>query len=205
VLSPDEIAAFWKALDSRPAGMPRRCAIALMLELVTAQRKGEVVGAEWSEMDREQERVWVIPAEKAKNGLAHRVPLSDLALSLLAELKPLSGGSKWLFPSPKADRPMEPRAVNHAVLRVIDKLGVGGDMTPHDLRRSAASHMTGMGISRFVVARILNHVERGVTAVYDRYSYDREKRQALDAWARRVTAIIAGEREASNVYELARA
>lgn len=58
------------------------------------------------------------------------------------------------------------------------------------LWRTAASHMTGMGISRLVVGKILNHVEAGVT-VYDRHSYDREKREALDAWAARLFEIVA--------------
>ena len=65
------------------------------------------------------------------------------------------------------------------------------DFRQHDLRRTAASHMTGMGISRLVVGKILNHVEPGVTAVYDRHSYDREKREALDAWATRLFEIVA--------------
>jgi integrase len=52
--------------------------------------------------------------------------------------------------------------------------------------------MTGMGISRLVVSKILNHVERGVTAVYDRHSYDREKRQAMEAWAQKLKSIIEG-------------
>ncbi|HEX2238540.1 MAG TPA: hypothetical protein VHJ19_09435, partial [Gammaproteobacteria bacterium] len=56
-----------------------------------------------------------------------------------------------------------------------------------------ASHMTGMGISRLVVAKILNHVESGITAVYDRHSYDAEKRQALNAWGRKIQSILHGE------------
>jgi hypothetical protein len=52
--------------------------------------------------------------------------------------------------------------------------------------------MTGMGISRLVVSKILNHVERGVTSVYDRHSYDREKRQALEAWGRKLQTIVEG-------------
>lgn len=64
----------------------------------------------------------------------------------------------------------------------------------HDLRRTAASLMVGAGVSRLVVSKILNHVETGVTAVYDRHSYDREKREALDFWGRRLSAIVAGKR-----------
>jgi hypothetical protein len=59
--------------------------------------------------------------------------------------------------------------------------------------------MTGMGIPRLVVAKILNHAEPGVTKVYDRHSYDPEKRQALEAWARRLHAIVTGEAAAKVV------
>lgn len=66
-----------------------------------------------------------------------------------------------------------------AAQRLVTVSGVA--FVPHDLRRTAASHMTSLGIPRFVVAQILNHVESGVTKVYDRHSYDAEKRQALEA------------------------
>ncbi len=70
----------------------------------------------------------------------------------------------------------------------------------HDLRRTAASHMTSMGIQRLVVSKILNHVEPGVTAVYDRHSYDQEKRKALNAWGRKLESIISGKK--AKVIEL---
>jgi integrase len=69
------------------------------------------------------------------------------------------------------------------------------DFVPHDFRRTAATQMTGMGISRFVVGRILNHAEPGVTAVYDRSSYDMEKRDALDRWSKKLTMIIINIKE----------
>jgi integrase len=59
----------------------------------------------------------------------------------------------------------------------------------HDLRRTAASHMTAIGIERLVVSKILNHVENHVTAVYDRHSYDPEKRTALLKWEQRLDEI----------------
>ncbi len=67
------------------------------------------------------------------------------------------------------------------------------DVTPHDLRRTAASGMTSFGASRLVVSKILNHVEQGVTRVYDRHSYDLEKREALDAWGERLGKIVGGK------------
>jgi hypothetical protein len=53
--------------------------------------------------------------------------------------------------------------------------------------------MVGAGVPRLVVSKILNHVETGITAVYDRHGYDTEKRAALDFWGKRVEAIIANK------------
>jgi integrase len=84
----------------------------------------------------------------------------------------------------------------------LPKLGLE-NLCPHDLRRTAASLITGLGINRLIVSKILNHVERGVTAVYDRHGYDDEKRMALDAWSRKLGGIINGE-SGAKVIPLAR-
>ena len=62
--------------------------------------------------------------------------------------------------------------------------------TPHDLRRTAASHMTALGVPRLVVSKLLNHVENSVTSIYDRHSYDKEKREAMDIWSVELKKII---------------
>ena len=62
--------------------------------------------------------------------------------------------------------------------------------------------MAGMGIGRLTISKVLNHVERGVTAVYDRYGYDEEKRTALNAWAEKLSDIIEGKQ--GRVIPLAR-
>jgi integrase len=69
----------------------------------------------------------------------------------------------------------------------------------HDLRRTAASLMVGAGVPRLVVSKILNHVETGVTAVYDRHSYDLEKRAALDFWRKRLESILANKTSSARV------
>ena len=79
------------------------------------------------------------------------------------------------------------------------------NITPHDLRRTAATNITKMGVNRLTVSKILNHVETGVTAVYDRHGYDAEKRHALEVWATRLEEIVTGKLAASNVKELAEA
>ncbi len=198
VLTLEEIKALWHGLDG--ARMAEGTKLALKLQLVTAQRKGEVISAAWEEIDL-AEGWWTIPAEKSKNRLPHRVPLSPLALELLQAARALSGDPPWVFPSPRGDRHITGEAVDHALRRPgLEALGF--TFVPHDLRRTAASHMTGMGIPRLVVSKILNHVERGVTAVYDRHSYDREKRQALEAWGRKLQSIVEGKEAEAKVLSL---
>jgi integrase len=186
VLSEDEIRAMWKALDAEDAII----AAVFRLRLLTAQRGGEVLGATWDEIDLTR-GWWTIPAARSKNGLAHRVPLSSQAVKVLKALRPLTEDSSWVFPSPKKEDACIAHA-QKAIERVVERSGV--DFRGHDLRRTAASLMVGAGVPRLVVSKILNHVETGVTAVYDRHSYDPEKRAALDFWGKRLEQIISGRR-----------
>lgn len=188
LLSDEEIHAFWHGLDE--ASMFESTKLALKLQLVTGQRKGEIITAEWCEFDLNS-GWWTIPASKAKNGNLHRVPLSELALKLLEELKAICGDSNWLIPSPRNNKHVVPTSIDHALLNNLIKFGDNvKPFTPHDLRRTAASHMTALGIPRLVVSKILNHAENSVTAVYDRHTYDKEKRNALQVWANKLEQIL---------------
>jgi integrase len=182
VLSKDEIRALWGAFD----GLGPIMGSMFKLRLLTAQRGGEVQSMRWQDIDLDNAS-WTIPPEHAKNGLAHFVPLSAAAVALLSALRSLAGNSAWVFPSRTTEHHID--SVQKAASRVRVASGVT-DFVLHDLRRTAASYMTGMGISRLVVGKILNHVEQGVTQVYDRHSYDMEKRAALKAWAAELRAII---------------
>jgi integrase len=186
VLSEDEIRKVWKALDEEDAII----AAVFRLRLMTAQRGGEVLGATWDEIDLAT-GWWTIPAARSKNGLAHRVPLSSQAVKVLKALRLLTEDSSWVFPSPKKQGACIAHA-QKAIERVVRESGV--EFRGHDLRRTAASLMVGAGVPRLVVSKILNHVETGVTAVYDRHSYDPEKRAALDFWGKRLEQIVSGRR-----------
>src|SRR5262249_42873175 len=106
---------------------------------------------------------------------------------------------EWVFPGRKGAQPVSDSS--RPVCLVREASGVSFWL--HDLRRTAASSMTSMGFGRELVAKVLNHVEKGVTRVYDRHSYDREKRQALEAWARRLEDILAGRKaDDANVVPL---
>ena len=201
-LTTDEIKSFWHALEIAP--MSPATKIALKLQLVTAQRKGEILGAEWSEIDFET-RWWIIPDNKAKNGVHHRVPLSELAIELLKELKKLNSRSRWLFPSDTGKSHMRGESIGKAVRRsdemVFQKAKIS-HFTPHDLRRTAATHMTEMEISRLVVSKILNHIDSSITAIYDRHSYDAEKRNALQAWGKRLSQLVDSSQSTNNIIDL---
>lgn len=210
VLSREEIRTVWSAWQS--AGATPEVRRALRLILATAQRPGEVAAAHWSEFDL-TEGVWTIPAEKAKNGQAHRVPISDLALEILGPagqgyVFPSSGRASMATASAARDH-LNPAALTRACYRHarMEPLPVKSKsrgirkrhvppvawkvapFTPHGLRRTAASTMTSIGVPRLTVGKILNHVERGVTAIYDRHSYDQEKRDALRRWGESLTEI----------------
>ena len=86
----------------------------------------------------------------------------------------------------------------------LSRLGVD-NATPHDLRRTAASNMTEMGIPRLVVSKVLGHSDRSITAIYDRFEYGPQKKQALDAWSLRLMEIVSGKPATSNVVSLATA
>ncbi len=64
--------------------------------------------------------------------------------------------------------------------------------------------MAELGVPRFIISRILNHADKGVTAVYDRYSYEKEKRTALEAWGRKLESVVSGEAPAAEVVRFSR-
>jgi integrase len=187
VLTYDEIRQFWAGCDALPLAMGS----AFKLRLLTAQRGGEVFGMRWSEIDLETS-TWTIPAARSKNGLPHRVPLSAPVLKILTDLQ---AASSSMFVLAGARGSQRSRAKAAATLKLPDFIG-------HDLRRTAASLMTGSGTPRLVVSKILNHAENHVTSVYDRHSYDNEKKIALDQWARTLESIIS-QKDGANVVAFA--
>jgi len=193
VLAEREIRSLWQVLDQEELVM----AATFRMRLLTAQRGVEVLAMRWEHLDGDW---WTIPGEVAKNGLTHRVPLAPQVQTLLDELRAATGLSEWVFASPRRQG-AHITAVQKAAERIAKRAEV--DFVPHDLRRTAASFMTSMGIARLVVSKILNHVESGITAVYDRHSYDAEKRQALGRWAGRMETILGASRSPGNVIRIA--
>lgn len=189
-LSLVEIPPFWNALPKALA-RSRNCQRILRLCLITGQRVGEVAGMARDELDLKA-KTWLIPAERAKNGHAHLVPLSELALSVIREaLAVNSNTTEWLFPNEAGDDALEAHVVATTLRRAIQ----AGDFaipqfTAHDLRRTLATQMsleeTGLQVSELIISHVLNHrsVSHGtITAQrYNKNAYLNEKRDALDRW-----------------------
>lgn len=196
VLSDDEIKAVWASLAVlKPvtAGIYRMMFLtAARLGEATGMRRAEIVDGNW----------WVLPAARMKGGREHRVPLTKQALGVLSEMDKVRSGGEWVFPSATADGPVIWIYREHA--KLLKAAGLSS-FTPHDIRRTVASRLGAMGVGRVVIGKILGHADPTVTAVYDVHSYDPEKRQALEAWARRLDEIVSGKPPASNVTELRRA
>jgi len=188
VLTEQEIKLLWSAIEA--ASCADQIKLLLMLMLATAQRRGEWLQAQWSEFDLAT-GWWTIPGEHAKNGQSHRVPLSPLVLELLQRAQRASNGSALVLPSPRTGEALSESAVDRAVRNNRSHFTLA-HWTPHDLRRSAASHMASLEVPRLVIKKILNHTDSDITAVYDRHSYDKEKAAALNNWGQHLQQLVGG-------------
>jgi integrase len=154
---------------------------ALQLLALTFTRPGNVAGAEWSEFDVDA-GVWSISAEKMKMREAFRVPLSRQALALLAELREITGGSKYLFPSFRTGkRPMFGSLLNVA----LRDLGYAADeMQAHGFRSTASTILNERSeFSPDVIELSLAHRLGGVRAIYNRSQYWAERCELMQWYA----------------------
>jgi integrase len=197
VLNATEIKAFWDKLDTANMVSPTR--LALKLLLVTAQRRGELTFAKWSHFDLPG-KLWTIPSELIKSSKRakpdpHTVPLSPLAIDLLEQLHAITGEGVYVLPA-HADKTKaksySERVLSRAVRENEAHFGLE-HFTPHDLRRTAASFMTKIGVPRLHVEKVLNHATGDIAAIYDRHDYSPEKRAALDKWSAHLTDLLASK------------
>jgi integrase len=175
VLEDDEIVRLLRAC--RNDVYPFRQFVPILL--ATAQRRGELAEMRWSEVDLTAKQ-WVIPADRSKNGKPHVVPLSPYALDALNEV-PRFLDCDYVFTTTRNS----PVSGFSKMLRRLSEGSQTSDWRLHDLRRTAASGMARAGVAPHVVEKVLNHISgtiSGVAAVYNRYGYDREKREALETW-----------------------
>jgi integrase len=195
----DELQTFWRILDTATPIVRG----VLRLMLLSAQRRNEVSRMRWADLDR-RDGWWNIPAELTKTKRPYRVPLTAAMLTIVQELEKLSLDPEWVFPRAGGGGPVPETNVTRPFRKLIKDAGLAHFM-PHDLLHTVTSHMTAMGISQFDVSKIRHHTSHDANAItsrYDHYSYDREKRAALDAWGARLEEIIGIRAEYTNVMRV---
>ena len=195
VLSDDETVAVWHA--ALTLGQPFSTFVRVLL--LTAQRRDEVASMRWADVDLDS-ALWTLPREATKPDRVHEVPLAPAVVELLKAM-PRIGKSAFVFTTTG----VSPISGFSKVKARLDAFSGVKHWRLHDLRRTAATGMARLGIAPHIVEKVLNHqqgVIRGVAAVYNRASYNPEKRSALEAWARKVDASVNGVR--SNVVAIRR-
>ena len=214
VLSVDEIRLAWRAMSALPYpfGPWQR------LLLILGQRRNETAGLDWVELSRSA-REWVVPGRRTKNGQTHIVPLSDLAVETIDTI---AGGDNWPKRGPvfstrkdtsisgfsKAKRLLDSKI---AELIAADAAASGDEPHSmdawrlHDLRRTAATHMQAQRIPSDWIEAVQNRLsgegKKGSAKVYQRYTYQDEKREALQRWGEYLRSLVTEQR--SNVVPLA--
>ncbi|NCP11699.1 MAG: integrase arm-type DNA-binding domain-containing protein [Sphingomonadales bacterium] len=197
VLSDEELARVWRAADALPAPF-----MALYrLGIVTGQRRSEIAGMMWQELDRKA-KVWTIPAARTKNGLEHIVSLSPLAVAEIDRLIDGKGSAEWPRKGPvlttNGCRPVS--GFSSAKRRIdvsIAEDGAAPFTLPwrfHDLRRTLATGLQKLSVRLEVTEAVLNHrsgARSGIVGVYQTHDYAEERREALDAWGAKVAALVA--------------
>ena len=208
VLTRGNIVIFWNALEAMETMSGDHMARAekgrmlspatrsvLRLLLLTGQRRTEVTGALKSEFELAgSEPVWTIPGERTKNGLLHRVPLCPKTAEEFSKvIAAAPAKSPYVFASPDDVRVhLTPEAITRSMARLIAELKIP-TVSPHDLRRTVGTEMARLGIPVHVRSLVLNHSPRsqGITeAVYNRYAYDKEKREALTLWEAELARLL---------------
>jgi integrase len=185
-LSMELLGEFLRKLDATTT-INEQTRVAMLLVVLTACRKAEVTGARWSEFNLELAE-WEVPADRMKAGRAHWVPLSRQAMLQVEALRSIvPASSAFLFPNrvdPK--RPMADRSLN----ALMERLGFGGDGTPHGMRAAFSTHFNSVAANVDVIEHCLAHVPNNrVRAVYNRHAYQAERRELLQAWADQVDKV----------------
>ncbi len=170
----DEIGAFMNQLSERESVSAR----GLEFQILTAARTGEVMGANWAEIDIDK-ALWTIPAERTKTDVEHRVPLSTSVIALLEHMREVSS-SEFVFPGAKAGKSLS----SMAFLQLLKRMG-RGDLTAHGFRstfRDWAAERT--AFPREVAEMALAHtIGDKVEAAYRRGDLFEKRRKMMDAWA----------------------
>lgn len=185
----DELPALLRVMDAYPGAVVR---LALRLMMLTLARTTEIRGATWEEFHHlnSSEPIWRIPPERMKANRPHDVPLSRQAIEVLSELRPLTGGSAYLFPHErKRDKPLS----ENGMLYALWSMGYRGRMTGHGFRALGSTILNEAGYRTAVIERALAHeIGDKVEAAYNRAEYLQERREMLQWYSDHLDQIARG-------------
>jgi integrase len=167
-----------RSFASGPSTLCGAAALALEFTILTAARRGEVLGARWDEFDLER-AVWTVPAHRMKAGREHRVPLSARALKIIRALHGGKNG-EFVFAGHKPGKPLSGEALGMVLWRMkID------DVTVHGFRsafRDWAAECTNF-TNEVCEAALAHTVTNKVEAAYRRGDLFEKRRKLMEAWA----------------------
>jgi integrase len=188
-LSADELRCVWPAFTAM--GWPFGPLGQLLLLL--GQRRGEIAGLRWADLDLEA-GVLHLSGIATKTGVEHVLPLSRAAVEILRSL-PRIGDSELVFPAARSGSTRPVSGFSKALLSA-HRLSGTRDWHFHDLRRTAATGMAKLNVGPHVVERILAHSGSATMSViartYNVHSYQAEMRQGLELWADELERIVSG-------------
>ncbi len=178
VLSDTELKAIWLAADQRST--PSRELLQILI--LTMQRRDEVRGMRWDELD-EEEKVWIIPADRNKSTRKHLVPLTSVVWDILERLPRLG---PYVFTT-DGERAYAGHSKLGSAMREASKVD---SWTLHDIRRTGRTGLSRLGVPSQTAELVLNHARPRLEKTYDLYSFASEKRDALERWAEHVERIV---------------
>jgi integrase len=189
IIDPKEVAPLLRAIEGYRGSFVVKCALRLAPLLFV--RPGELRHAEWTEIDLD-ESVWNIPAHKMKMKEPHLVPLSNQAVSILTELKKLTGASRYVFPSGRSFvRPMS----ENAILAALRRMGYDKDtMSGHGFRAMARTILDEVLQVRtdFIEHQLAHAVRDPNGRAYNRTAHLIERRKMMQTWADYLDGLKAG-------------
>ena len=177
-ITAEELPDFLDALNYASIKTTTRLLIEWQLHTMT--RPNEASGARWDEIDFDK-AVWVIPPERMKKGLQHKVPLVPQTLKLLERLKAISGHREYLFPADRnPNNPMNSQTANMAIKR----MGYKGKLVAHGLRSLASTILNEHGHNADLIEAALAHVDKNeVRRAYNRADYLERRRELMCWWS----------------------
>lgn len=177
ILADDEIRAIWAA-----CGEIGTYGAMVQIGLLTGARREKVSTMRWQDLE---DGVWTIPVVPREKPHAGQLRLSKLAKGII-EAQPKQKENPFIF----AGRGTKAYNSHSAGKKQLDAKVPTEQWQFHDLRRTAKSLMARAGVRSDISERVLGHKIGGVEGVYDRYDYEKEKAEALQALADLVARII---------------